>query len=147
MYQLLPELRKFILDKNPLYKFDDSYTKYAFDGRAINDEFIHTIEKQPSKFTLQYVFRIQDKYLGVYMNQNYYEPNLDAFWVSILENYNSTRRDVAVFDTDSFIDGSYLLNNRDKKKFNYLKNQFRYRRIAFRTIEESYLFEEVYQNL
>lgn len=147
VYQLLPELREYILSKNPLYQFDDSYTRYAFDGRAVNDEYIHTIEKQPPKFTLQYVFRIEGKYLGVYLNQNYYEPKMDAFWVGILENYNSSRRDVAVFDTDSFVDGSYLLNNNDKKKFNYLKNQFRYRRIAFKTIEESYLFEQVYQNL
>ena len=66
-YQIKQELREFILANNPLYgDFDDSYTRYAFGGEAINDANIPVNAIQPDGYKLKWVFRICHKYLGVY---------------------------------------------------------------------------------
>lgn len=146
VYELTQELKDFILSRNPLYKFDDSYTKYAFDGRAINDDFVQVVEKLPEGFGLKFVFYIHGKTLGVYRNNN---PTFGSYfyWVSVLKDYQSSRRDIACFDFNELIEGNYLIGSEDKKQFLSLKNAFRFREVRFRTIEESYLFEEIYTNI
>ena len=37
-YEMKPELRKFIIEHDPTYQFDDAYRRYAFDGASIEDE-------------------------------------------------------------------------------------------------------------
>lgn len=150
VYELTKELKEYILKKNPLYQFDDSYAKYAFDGRAINDEFVQVVEKQPEGFQLRYVFYIDGKKLGIFKNcNNDAETNPDYyfFWVGIINEYTSSRRDIACFDYNDLIAGNYLISNDDKKAFMFLKTCFRFRSIKFKTIEESYLFEQVYNNI
>lgn len=65
-YQLTDELRAFILAHNPLYQFDDSYTRYAFGGQAVNDAQFKIVPKQPDGYRLRYIFRLQDRYLHIY---------------------------------------------------------------------------------
>ena len=36
-YQMKEELKQKILAENPLYQFDNAYTKYAFEGKNVND--------------------------------------------------------------------------------------------------------------
>ena len=149
VYQLTEALREHILKKNPLYKFDDSYTKYAFDGRAINDDQIQVIERQPEDFALRYVFYVQNKYLGIYSItsqglEKVKDYKFPFFWLSIIDDYKSNRRQVACIDVNSLIEGNYLICNEDKKAFYHLKDMYRNRRVSFRTIEESYLFEEIF---
>ena len=54
------------LERNPLYKFNDGYKKYAFFGQAINDANIQLENKCPDNFRLRHVIRINGKYLYVY---------------------------------------------------------------------------------
>ena len=149
-YELSKELKEYILSKNPLYKFDDSYTKYAFDGRAINDEFVQVEEKQPEGFQLRYVFYIQGKKLGIFRNNNndaITNKDYYFYWVGIINDYKSDRRDIACFDYNDLIAGNYLIGKEEKKAFAFLKTCFRFRNMRFKTIEESYLFEEIYDNI
>lgn len=144
-YKLTDELKKHILEKNPLYEFDDSYTKYAFDGRAINDEQIRVYGSLPENYELRYVFYIEHKKLCIYRN-NQLDPK-NWYWIGIDNGYTSIRRDIMTFDYNTLVDGTILLNNEDKKTFRILKNAFRFRRILFKSIQESYLFEQIYNNI
>ena len=56
---LHPELRKMLLEKNPLYKFDEDYSQYALEGVAINDRNIK-LGTLPSNFYLQFVLRVDN---------------------------------------------------------------------------------------
>lgn len=138
------ELKEILLKQNPLFNFgDDAYNKYALDGISVSDQRIKIKETLPQNYKLAYVFYIEKKYLGIYVNTNWkvYE---DWYWVSTLENYNTTRRDVLCFDCDSLIDGTTLISREDKYKFDRLKQGFRSRFISFKTIQEGYLFELLY---
>lgn len=77
-YKLKPELKEYILAHNPLYKFDDSYKAYGFDGQSINDVNFTIVEKQPQGYTLKYIFRIDNKYLGIYVDNRQRTSFFDA---------------------------------------------------------------------
>lgn len=145
-YELTDELKQYILNKNPLYKFDQTYKDYAFDGRAVNDRDIRISEKLPDNFALKYVFYIDNKKMCVYRNACV-DDNTDWYWCTINNSYESSRRDIITFDYNSLINGTILLSKEDRKCFIVLKNAFRLRKILFRTIEESYLFERIYENI
>ena len=70
-YKLTDELRQYILSRNPLYEFDDSYTRYGFDGEAICDENIRVSQVTPPNYSLRLVFKIESKYIGIYRNNDY----------------------------------------------------------------------------
>lgn len=139
------KLREYLLKQNPLFNFgDDAYNKYALEGISVSDQRIITVDRQPDGFKLQCVFYIENKYLGIY-----FCPDRDDYhyWVSVLENYNTTRRDIACFDFNSLIDGTYLMNRLDGARFIALQNAFRWRDIAYKSIYEGYLFEQIYELL
>lgn len=52
-YQIKPELKKFILEHNPLYVFDSSYKRYGASGINIEDENIDVVPKQPDGYKLR----------------------------------------------------------------------------------------------
>ena len=58
--KLKPQLREKILKDNPFYAFDDSYTKYALSGFALNDADIILVPKQPKGFRLDYLFKYDE---------------------------------------------------------------------------------------
>ena len=60
-YEITPELRAKILAENPLYQFDNSYTKYAFEGVNVNDQNIIIMKEKPEGFRLLYVFKHSGK--------------------------------------------------------------------------------------
>ena len=141
-----PELKALILSKNPLYEFDDSYKKYAFDGRSVNDEQIKIQEKEPKNFRLAFVFYIENQKIGVYFNNAYFDITEDAFWICILaKDYESKDRNIYTFNFNSLVEGTILLSHEEKSRFNYLKKCFRLRRVSFKSVEESYLFEQIFQ--
>ena len=146
-YELTPELREKILKENPLYQFDNSYTKYAFYGANINDENIWLENKRPENFSLYYIFGIDGKYLSVYVNNDYTNNSYRFYISSISKSEVSKKRNIYVFNLDDLIEGTMLLNKEDKYKFARLRNAMRMRAIAFETIECYYLFEEIYYNL
>lgn len=144
-YELTQELKEHILKTNPLYQFDDSYTKYAFDGRSINDEQIRIVPKLPENYSLRCVFYIEHKKLCVYRNDRL--DNDSWYWIGTDENYTSTRRDYYAFDYNQMVDHTVLVGPEEKKQFRLLRNAFRFRKITFKSISESYLFEQIFEKL
>lgn len=142
-------LREYLLQQNPLFKFgDDAYNKYALEGISVADQRIQTVDKPPDKFKLVYVFHIENRYLGVYYNNDGIDDYDKLwYWCEVLPNYNSKRRDAICFDYMSLVDGSCLLSSIDKARLASLAHAFRNRKIAYKTIYEGYLFEQIYDNI
>ena len=145
-YEITPELRSKILAENPLYQFDNAYTRYAFEGQNIADENI-VVKPFPNNFSLFFVFGIEGKYLGVYRNNDYFDLEY-CFYVKFIDkNEISKRRSIYVFDLDDLVERTVLLSSEERYKFSRLKTALRNRAIAFESIECYYMFEEIYNNL
>lgn len=142
-YEMKKELRELILKRNPLYKFDNSYTRYAFDGVNINDINIRIAEK-PIHCYIDFVFKINNNLVVVHKNQDLYS---DIRYYVEINNEVSKRHDFLCFDFSELVENSRLLSNIEKNQFLYLKNAVRRRLVAFNNIECYYLFEEVFYNL
>ena len=145
-YKIKPELKEAILKRNPLYEFDDSYKKYAFDGMAINDKNIRIIEKQPNGMTLQYGFRYGDHLYGVYtvnggqLARDYY------YWIGELKD-EGTRRSTYCFDFAGLADGTTLISVTDKKLFRSLRYAIGNRSVTYESLEADYAIEDIFTAL
>lgn len=142
-YEIIPELKEKILKRNPLYKFDDSYKKYAFDGTNIADQNIN-LGKMPKNFYLNLLIKIENKYLSIWRN-NYYIDFEDRFFCK-LENENkySHRRNTYVLNFNDMVDKTILLSKTDRFKFLDFRNAIEKRQVIFETIEAYYLAQELY---
>lgn len=150
-YDICDELRKKILADNPLYQFDNAYTRYAFNGENINDANIIIRDLIPEHYPLRYVFRVQGKCLAIYSADWLYvdmKTTEFAYYCKFIEPSSvSKRRDIICFDFDELVENTALLSPDDRMRFSKLKTAMRNRDIAFSTIECYYLLEEVYFNL
>lgn len=146
-YEMLPELRKKILEENPLYQFDNAYTKYAFDGVNINDQNIIVREDRPQNFSLAFIFKISGKYIGIYRNNVFEEFGLNYYGEFINVETVSKKRNIFCFDFEELVERTCMLSPDDKYKFQKIKDAMRRRMIAFDSIECYYLMEEIYFNL
>lgn len=144
--ELSQELRDYILSKNPLYQFDDSYTKYAFGGTAINDMNITLVSSHPDYFKLRHIFKIDDKYLYVYVDTNVRVKWDFTMWAEVRDSYEGKNRAIFCFDFKDLVSGTVLMSRQDKSYFDYFKQCVRFRRIGYKSIEASYLAEEIYKN-
>lgn len=142
-YEMKQELRDLILSRNPLYKFDNAYTKYAFDGININDSNIR-LEDKPVNSFIEFVFKVSNKYLTVYKNYNYNEDK--RYYIELSDDV-SKKHEVFCFDIKELVNRAVLASNIEKQQFHYLKACFRRRLVVFNSIECYYLFEEVFLNL
>ena len=146
-YEILPELRAKILKENPLYQFDNSYTKYAFEGKNVNDENIVLLDKLPPNFKLTYVFKNANRYIGLYRASIWIESEILYYCEFINGNNISKRRDIICFDFEELVDRVVMLSPDERYKFQKIKDAMRKRLIAFNSIECYYLVEEIYYNL
>lgn len=145
-YKLLPQLRAKILKENPLYEFDEDYKQYAFEGKPILDQNIK-LGKLPPSYHLHFVFRHENKFIGVFQN-NYWEDHADLYFCQFMTAKDISNRRVAYcFNFGELINGTALLSNEDKNKFNKFKIAMRKRLVAFQSIDCYYLIEEIYYNL
>lgn len=143
-YKLTEELKQYILSKNPLYKFDESYKTYAFDGKAVNDMNIRT-GPFPSGFILRFVVRINKINIGVFQNNsNIYSP--DRFYCKEIQGF-SNDREIFTFDFSDLVDRCILISLDERRKLQYFKDSFRRRNVVFSNINIYYLIEEVYYNI
>lgn len=145
--KITDELREFLLAQNPLFQFgDDAYNKYALDGISVSDQRIIIQDKHPDKFKLAFVFHIEQRYMGVFMNTDY-SYDLDKMWYhcEILNDYHSIRRDSICFDFAHLVDGSVLISASDRTKLQLLCHAFRNRKISYKSIYEGYLMEQIYE--
>ena len=150
-YEICQQLREKILAENPLYQFDNAYTKYAFEGQNVNDQNIIIRTEIPEHYPLRFVFRVQGKVIALYQADWLYLDinNTEfAYYARFVEPSSvSKRRDIICFDFDELVENTALLSPEDRNKFSKLKTAMRNRDIAFSTIECYYLLEEVYFNL
>ena len=146
-YALLPELVEKILAEDPLYEFDEEYKQYALNGQPINDTNIKVIVSQPPNYQLRYVFRIENKYIGIFQN-NYWEDHADIFYCRFLDVEEISRRRVAyVFNFSDMVSGTELFSKEEINRLNKFKIAMRRRLVAFQSIDCYYLTEEIYYNL
>lgn len=145
-YQIKPELKEYLLKHNPMYQFDDGYKKYAFDGRAVQDSNINILLEQPQYFRLEYVLKIHNKCIGIYHG---YQPEPKLFyWCKIINNDTvSKNRDIVCFDFGEMASRTVLYSTKAKSMYSALRESIEHRWISFYSIEESWLVEEIYNNL
>ena len=147
-YEIIPELRAKILEENPLYQFDNSYTKYAFEGQNVNDLNIIIRDKLPPHFKLLYVFKSANKYIGLYRADIFFDRDDILYYCEFIDgNKVSKRRDIICFDFEQLVDRVVMLSPDERYKFQKIKDAMRKRLIAFNSIECYYLIEEIYFNL
>lgn len=130
-----------------MYQFDDAYRKYAYDGRAIQDADIKVLKSRPEGFKLEYVFKIHNKCVGIYHGYQF-EPERLAYYAEIIAASEvSKRRDIVCFDFGEMADRTVLFSTGSKILYYSFKEAVERRMIAFHSIEESWLIEEIYQQL
>ncbi len=146
-YKICPELKAKILAENPLYQFDNSYTKYAFDGINVNDQDIILLSNVPEGYQLKHIFKTAGKYIGIYQNQFYMDHD-NKYYAKFLDpEVISKRRDIYAFDFEELVNQTVIMSRDEKYKFQKIKDAMRRRNIAFASIECYYLTEEIYFNL
>ena len=147
-YEITKELRDYILSVNPLYQFDNAYTKYAFEGVNVNDQNIIIRDKVPESFKLAYIFKASGKYIGVFRAEWYVVDEEINYYCKFLKpELISKRRDIICFDFEELVERTVMLSPEDRFKFAKIKTAMRKRLIAFESIECYYLIEEIYFNL
>lgn len=143
-YKISEKLKESILKKNPFYEFDDTYKKFAFDGEYTNDENIK-IEKRPEDYSLKFVFRFENRYIGIFKN-NYVKDKEDRYFVSFIDTF-SAKRVAYCFSFDDLINGSLLVSSDEKMLFVRFRNAMRKNLIAYSNAECYYISREIYKNL
>lgn len=143
-YALSEELKKYILERNPLYEFDDSYTRYGFHGQAVADENAK-IGELPQNYYLEYIFRMNGKFIEVYKNR-YIDDLADRYYCKISNSLGKNRMAFA-FDFSELVDRTALLSRDDKMKFARFKKAMNNNEVSFSSIEVYYLVLEVYNYL
>ena len=143
-YDLTQELKDYILKVNPLYQFDGLYKRYAFDGIAINDEKIK-LGKLPDNYYLQFVFRMENRNIGLFKNRYYSEDN-DRYFVKFVTDVSAIRT-IYCFDFKDLMNRCAIISNEERDRLNKFKIAMRRRTISFDDINVYYMCEEIYRNL
>lgn len=141
---LSPELREKLLRDNPFYKFDEEYNNYALEGQARNDKNIN-LGELPQNFSLRFIFKAQNKYIGVFKN-NVYEENGNKFFCKFITDF-SKYRTIYCYEFEELIERAVVMSIDERMKLQKFKEAFRERRIAFENINCYYFCEEIYKNI
>lgn len=144
-YKMKEELKEKLKKEDPLFEEENDYLLYALEGQAVNDKNI-LISKHPQNFLLSYVFKIGNTFIGTYRSLTYEEEFV--YYAEFLKKEEiSKRRNIYVFDLFDMENGTILMSNDDKIKFQRMKEAIRKRLFAFASIECYYLLVEIYKNI
>ena len=141
---LHPILKRWLLEKNPFYQFDEEYNQYALEGMAVNDRNIK-LSKQPRNFYLAFVLKMSGKNIGIFQN-NYLEELEDKYFCKFLDEV-SARRTIYCFEFEEMVERSILMSIDERLKLQRFKNAMRKRMVSFEDINVYYYIEEAYNNL
>lgn len=141
---LKEELKKKILEENPLYQFDDSYKMYAFDGMAVNDMNIR-LGQFPPHYQLKFVVKINNTNIGIFKN-DFFKDKEDKYYCKEVSGIANDRK-IFVFEFTEMVDRSILVSLEERRRLENFKNAFRKRQVVFSNINIYYLVEEIYYNL
>ena len=143
-YEIKQELRDYIKAHNPLYEFDNAYTKYAFDGLAVNDANMILRTKQPQGFQLFCVVLIEGQKIGLYSS---YIPSFDfVYWVGPVGDISKTRVAYA-FDFADLQQGCVLLDAYGKRLLSRFATAMQLRKVSFANSQYGYWAEQIYNFL
>ena len=146
-YKIKQELRDSIKAHNPLYKFDDSYTRYAFGGEAVNDQRFEICSRQPEGYKLRYIFRLQGRYLYCYYRaMTRTQVDYGKYWISDKDTYEGSKT-VAAIDFNNLVSGSELINTDVKMITFRLKQAIAARDVTYSSIGAGYLTEIIYTQI
>lgn len=142
-WPLTEELRKFIIERNPFYQFDEEYKNFAVEGYNINDQNIPIGEKLDN-YSLFSVFKINGRNIAVYQDNTYIQKY--SFFCDFI-NEVGARRTPFCFDFEDIVEGTILMSVTDRQRFARLRDALRKGLVYFSSIEVYYLIEEVFQQL
>ena len=99
--------------------------------------------KQPKGFRLDYLFKYDEKELGVFVGRDN-DKNINYWlgWVNLGHN-----KKVYCFDFKNFLNKTKLVNDDDKDRFIPLKRSIAYRAVAYQDVSIYYFIQEVYKKL
>lgn len=141
---ITPELKAKLLESNPLYKFDESYKGYGLEGNNLRDSNIR-IGKLPPNYSLQFVFRLQNKNIGIFKNNNILDYD-DLFFCKELDEVGA-RRCIYCFEFNDLVERAIIFSRDERNKLARFKVALRLQRVVFSDINMYYLTEEVYKYL
>lgn len=141
---LTPELREKLLRDNPLYKFDEDYNNYALEGSAINDRNIK-LSSLPQNFSLKFIFKAQNRFIGIYRN-NSYRDDEDKFFCRFITDF-SRYRTIYCYEFEELIERAIVMSIDERMRLQRFKEAFRERKVAFEDINVYYFIEEIYKNI
>lgn len=143
-----PELVELLKKQNPdLLNDIDNEWKRFMNGEFINDENYIIVPTQPSGYSLRWVFRISNHYIGCFRTgDNCADNDFNCDWyVKMLpDDWKSTRRNIYAVDFDNLVSGTCLITKYDKINTQILKNAIATRRIAFQDVNSAYLLQSIY---
>lgn len=137
------KLKEKLLRDNPLYKFDEEYAMYAVYGTPMNDRNIQ-VAPMPKNFALKFVFRYQNKNIGIFQNNDLSEEI--KFYCKFIDEV-SARRVVFCVDFEDMMERTILLSLDERMKLSYFKDSFRKRGVEFEDINCYYFLKEIYKSI
>lgn len=143
---LSKELREFLVKNDPLYQFDNSFTKYLF-GQAINDTKFPIIEKKPQGYKLKYIYRINHRYVAVWHKDvERVKAGYDCgkYWIGILDDKYKGSKDVFACDFDNLVEGTRIVTADMHAMTWRLRDAIGQRDVTYQSIECGYLIEAIF---
>ena len=142
-YKMTDELKN-KLKENPLYQDElDDYTRFAFDGRIINDEEILINRgSMPQGYALKMYINIDSNFLAIYKNT--FKVSTDyKFYVTLVDRDKLTKT-AYCFDIDDLIQNTTLIDGLDRMIFSSFKSALKTRKVLFENEICYYLVKDVY---
>lgn len=142
-YQLLPQLVEKIQKRNPFYRQNDEFTKYALHGIAIND-LNARLGKLENGFTLKYIVSVDKTRIGIYRNTGKSIWEDDRRFYCCKNPPENANKDVYCFDFSDLTGGRILYNKKDCASFDLFKNAMRSNWVVFDDVGTYNMIKQIY---
>jgi len=125
---------------------NDKYERFAILGEAINDENIMKYDHLPRNFVLRNVFKISDKYIGIYkINGSQTDNDVNfMYYAQEIQWKPEYKRIAYVFELDDLTSGSILPSRALMEYLAPIKLAMNFRQIAFKDIGLYYSLQYAY---
>ena len=145
-YDLLPELKEELKRENPFYgDEEDEFTKYALEGIAVNDMNYKIEQTLPRNYSLCFVVRIENNYVGVFKN-NQISKDGDYFHCRLLKAAE-VKLEVFCFEFSQLVEGSIMKCKTQEWYFMSFMYAMQRRLVTFSDVNIATLCEEIYTYL
>lgn len=132
-----------MLLENPLYKDDPEYAAYALHGIPVNDKNKIIVPKQPQNFGLVYLFKTDNRYIGIFRTNDFHQNDF-LYWAASIEWNEEYQRQAMCFDFASLGENAFIPDRDLLMRVRPLKYAMQHRKVAFDNIGTSYALEYIY---